>query len=147
MGLRAPELLSSIRHYLEVIASLGVEFRGLNTVNCKNRPILTCHPGAAASPEKLKVRVYIMTGALWFYNLLNHHDPIPFLLTSTTMVYYFTSNTVSPAAFIYVGKDKVESKNRVIHTPLSLMEATHWPATGGTDEELIKYGLEEDVWY
>jgi hypothetical protein len=25
------------------------------------------------------------------------------------MVYYFSSNTVSPAAFIYVGKDKVES--------------------------------------
>ena len=27
------------------------------------------------------------------------------------MVYYFSSNTVSPSAFIYVGKDKVESKN------------------------------------
>jgi hypothetical protein len=26
------------------------------------------------------------------------------------MVYYFTSNVVSPDAFIYVGKDKVESK-------------------------------------
>lgn len=26
------------------------------------------------------------------------------------MVYYFSSNTVSPAAFIYVGKDKVESE-------------------------------------
>lgn len=25
------------------------------------------------------------------------------------MVYYFTSNVVSPAAFIYVGKDKFES--------------------------------------
>lgn len=25
------------------------------------------------------------------------------------MVYYFTSNVVSPPAFIYVGKDKVES--------------------------------------
>jgi hypothetical protein len=25
------------------------------------------------------------------------------------MVYYFTSNAVSPAAFIYVGKDKFES--------------------------------------
>ncbi|KAJ9669387.1 hypothetical protein H2201_000254 [Coniosporium apollinis] len=37
------------------------------------------------------------------------------------MVYYFTSNTVSPSAFIYVGKDKVEN------------------------EELIKYGWEEDV--
>ncbi|KAK7187579.1 hypothetical protein DPSP01_003740 [Paraphaeosphaeria sporulosa] len=39
------------------------------------------------------------------------------------MVYYFSSNTVSPAAFIYVGKDKVEN------------------------EELIKYGWDEDVWF
>ncbi|PMD45035.1 DUF814-domain-containing protein [Hyaloscypha variabilis F] len=39
------------------------------------------------------------------------------------MVYYFTSNVVSPEAFIYVGKDKVEN------------------------EDLIKYGLEEDVWF
>ncbi|KAB2579505.1 Coiled-coil domain-containing protein 25 [Lasiodiplodia theobromae] len=37
------------------------------------------------------------------------------------MVYYFTSNVVSPPAFIYVGKDKVEN------------------------EELIKFGWEEDV--
>jgi len=28
------------------------------------------------------------------------------------MVYYFTSSTVSPEAFIYVGKDKVESEFR-----------------------------------
>ncbi|KAF2201252.1 DUF814-domain-containing protein [Delitschia confertaspora ATCC 74209] len=39
------------------------------------------------------------------------------------MVYYFTSTVISPSAFIYVGKDKVEN------------------------EELIKYGLEEDVWF
>ncbi|KAF2129649.1 DUF814-domain-containing protein [Dothidotthia symphoricarpi CBS 119687] len=39
------------------------------------------------------------------------------------MVYYFSSNTVSPAAFIYVGKDKVEN------------------------EELIAHGWEEDVWF
>ncbi|KAL5374181.1 Coiled-coil domain-containing protein 25, variant 2 [Paraphaeosphaeria minitans] len=39
------------------------------------------------------------------------------------MVYYFSSNTVSPAAFVYVGKDKVEN------------------------EELIKYGWDEDVWF
>ncbi|KAI8942595.1 hypothetical protein NX059_000652 [Plenodomus lindquistii] len=39
------------------------------------------------------------------------------------MVYYFSSNTVTPSAFIYVGKDKVEN------------------------EELIKYGWEEDVWF
>lgn len=25
------------------------------------------------------------------------------------MVYYFTSNVVSPAAYVYVGKDKYES--------------------------------------
>ncbi|KAL3488951.1 hypothetical protein BJX62DRAFT_210515 [Aspergillus germanicus] len=39
------------------------------------------------------------------------------------MVYYFTSNVVSPAAFIYVGKDKFEN------------------------EDLIKHGLEKDVWF
>ncbi|KAM0253912.1 hypothetical protein ACHAQJ_007087 [Trichoderma viride] len=37
------------------------------------------------------------------------------------MVYYFTSNVVEPAGFIYVGKDKFEN------------------------EDLIKYGWEEDV--
>ncbi|KFY73753.1 hypothetical protein V499_06189 [Pseudogymnoascus sp. VKM F-103] len=36
------------------------------------------------------------------------------------MVYYFTSNTVSPSAYVYVGKDKVEN------------------------EDLIAYGVEED---
>jgi hypothetical protein len=29
--------------------------------------------------------------------------------TTVTMVYYFTSNAVKPSAYIYVGKDKVES--------------------------------------
>ncbi|EEP80865.1 hypothetical protein UREG_05707 [Uncinocarpus reesii 1704] len=38
------------------------------------------------------------------------------------MVFYFTSNVVEPPAFIYVGKDKEEN------------------------EDLIKYGLEADVW-
>ncbi|KAJ5112104.1 coiled-coil domain-containing protein 25 [Penicillium argentinense] len=38
------------------------------------------------------------------------------------MVYYFTSNVVSPSAFIYVGKDKFEN------------------------EDLIKFGLDQDVW-
>ncbi|KAJ5493455.1 Coiled-coil domain-containing protein 25 [Penicillium diatomitis] len=37
------------------------------------------------------------------------------------MVYYFTSNVVSPSAFIYVGKDKFEN------------------------EDLIKFGLDHDV--
>ncbi|KAE8147091.1 hypothetical protein BDV25DRAFT_161117 [Aspergillus avenaceus] len=39
------------------------------------------------------------------------------------MVYYFTSNVVEPSAFIYVGKDKFEN------------------------EDLIKYGLDKDVWF
>jgi len=55
------------------------------------------------------------------------------------MVYYFNSNTVTPAAFIYVGKDKVESKDT---SPPKILYS-NWI----TDEELIKYGLEEDVWF
>jgi hypothetical protein len=55
------------------------------------------------------------------------------------MVYYFTSSAVSPAAYIYVGKDKVEST--FILDIQGLSEADF-----GLDEELIKYGLEEDVW-
>ena len=39
------------------------------------------------------------------------------------MVYYFTSTAVDPPAFLYVGKDKVEN------------------------EDLIKFGWEEDVWF
>jgi len=39
------------------------------------------------------------------------------------MVYYFTSTATDPPATIYVGKDKTEN------------------------EELIKYGWEEDVWF
>lgn len=39
------------------------------------------------------------------------------------MVYYFTSTVVDPPAYIYVGKDKFEN------------------------EELIKHGWEEDVWF
>ncbi|KAL4878806.1 hypothetical protein BJY04DRAFT_195110 [Aspergillus karnatakaensis] len=39
------------------------------------------------------------------------------------MVYYFTSSVVDPSAFIYVGKDKFEN------------------------EDLIKFGLEKDVWF
>ncbi|QQK46433.1 Coiled-coil domain-containing protein 25 [Penicillium digitatum] len=38
------------------------------------------------------------------------------------MVFYFTSTVVDPSAFIYVGKDKYEN------------------------EDLIKYGLDNDVW-
>lgn len=75
------------------------------------------------------------------------------------MVFYFTSNVVDPPAFIYVGKDKVESslcppplvggitplapppsdqrrrKTANIHVFLHL------------DEELIKHGWDEDIWF
>ncbi|ORY64396.1 coiled-coil domain-containing protein 25 [Pseudomassariella vexata] len=39
------------------------------------------------------------------------------------MVFYFTSSVVDPSAYVYVGKDKFEN------------------------EELIKFGWEEDVWF
>lgn len=39
------------------------------------------------------------------------------------MVYYFTSNSINPPATIYMGKDKEEN------------------------EDLIKYGLDDDIWY
>ncbi|CAG8487547.1 7631_t:CDS:10 [Rhizophagus irregularis] len=45
------------------------------------------------------------------------------------MVYYFTSQEVDPPALIYMGKDEKESK---------------WNC-GNCDEDLIKYGWEEDV--
>jgi len=56
------------------------------------------------------------------------------------MVYYFTSNVVSPAAFIYVGKDKVESRLRYVEFLLAIL------TDRDRDEDLIKYGFEEDVW-
>jgi hypothetical protein len=58
------------------------------------------------------------------------------------MVYYFTSSAVTPTAFIYVGKDKVESEP----TP-NTIKCMGLMLTRDLDEELIKYGLEEDVWY
>jgi hypothetical protein len=56
------------------------------------------------------------------------------------MVYYFQSTVVSPPAFIYVGKDKVESMLRV-----PTLVWTAW-AEKCLDEDLIKFGWEEDVW-
>jgi len=55
------------------------------------------------------------------------------------MVYYFTSIVVSPPAAIYVGKDKFES----LYIPSQRGNL----ANTSPDEELIKYGWEEDVWY
>ncbi|RYO89672.1 hypothetical protein DL766_004064 [Monosporascus sp. MC13-8B] len=42
------------------------------------------------------------------------------------MVYYFKSTTVSPAAFIYVGKDKFENKLSSAHIYLRLPEGESW---------------------
>lgn len=56
------------------------------------------------------------------------------------MVYYFTSTTVDPPAFIYVGKDKVESKSS--SSSLAPIPHSQFPP----DEDLIKFGWEEDVW-
>ena len=41
------------------------------------------------------------------------------------MVYYFSSNTVSPSAFIYVGKDKVESAWHCAFRAALAQELTH----------------------
>ena len=60
------------------------------------------------------------------------------------MVYYFTSNTVTPPAFIYVGNDKAESRSPTTRAALSTNIKM---LMSGIDEDLIKYGLEEDVWY
>ncbi len=56
------------------------------------------------------------------------------------MVYYFQSTAVSPPAFIYVGKDKVESMFK--------FETVHWKdwTEKWLDEDLIKFGWQEDVW-
>lgn len=63
---------------------------------------------------EVQFTIYILE----FLPLTNHPSPLnsSFALPPTsncaglpTMVYYFTSNAVSPSAFIYVGKDKFES--------------------------------------
>ncbi|KFY04227.1 hypothetical protein V491_09425 [Pseudogymnoascus sp. VKM F-3775] len=50
------------------------------------------------------------------------------------MVYYFTSNTVTPSAYIYVGKDKVERNKKdnvtIIYTPWSNLKKDGSMATG-----------------
>jgi hypothetical protein len=58
------------------------------------------------------------------------------------MVYYFVSNVVSPSVTIYVGKDKFESEPAPPDTAqLFISNIRH-----SLDEELIKHGLESDVW-
>ncbi|CAG8885746.1 unnamed protein product [Penicillium egyptiacum] len=55
------------------------------------------------------------------------------------MVFYFTSTVVEPSAFIYVGKDKFESMPLGHPRGMNLL-------TMLSDEDLIKYGLDNDVW-
>ena len=62
------------------------------------------------------------------------------------MVFYYTSNVVDPHATIYVGKDKFESrfpgwKTVAKDQSIEMLTELH------LDEELIKYGWDEDVWY
>lgn len=56
------------------------------------------------------------------------------------MVYYFVSNADDGQSTIYVGKDKFESK-------LIVPEGPARTTNNVPDEELIKYGWDEDVWY
>lgn len=66
------------------------------------------------------------------------------------MVYYFTSNAVSPSAFVYVGKDKFESMKTALYERYKRQSAGTLGTTNTfllIDEDLIKYGWEEDVWY
>jgi len=78
-----------------------------------------------------------------FYIVFNSQLKSGVILSRTgldnKMVYYFKSSVVDPAAFIYVGKDKVESLQDLLDIRYSHTELS-------TDEDLIKFGWEEDVW-
>ncbi|KAL8711348.1 MAG: hypothetical protein Q9220_004245 [cf. Caloplaca sp. 1 TL-2023] len=54
------------------------------------------------------------------------------------MVYYFTSTAVQPETVVYVGKDKFESMTQ------GSRQSACTELTDVADEELIKYGWEED---
>lgn len=63
------------------------------------------------------------------------------------MVYYFTSNVVQPSAFIYVGKDKFESMDRLhTHSPTLKTVQSDLLYSRYADEHLIEHGLDKDVW-
>ncbi|KAL0638549.1 hypothetical protein Q9L58_002485 [Maublancomyces gigas] len=66
------------------------------------------------------------------------------------MVYYFTSNVVDPPAFIYVGKDKVESNKKdnvnIVYTPWSNLKKDGSMAVGQVgfkDQRKVKKVLVE----
>lgn len=58
------------------------------------------------------------------------------------MVLYFTSNAVEPAAMLYMGKDKYESNYLILHYNHELFLIFLIQ-----DEDLIKHGLDHDVWF
>lgn len=58
------------------------------------------------------------------------------------MVFYFTSSVVAPPVKIFMGLDKYESKksqNSVKNSQINFVTFS--------DEELIKWGWPEDVWF
>lgn len=57
------------------------------------------------------------------------------------MVFYFTSNVVQPSVTLFMGEEKHESKNLETHSLQLSINLTH------VDEELIKWGWPEDVWF
>lgn len=58
------------------------------------------------------------------------------------MVFYFTSSVVSPPVKLFMGLDKYESK-LFIKTPIfNIFTFFH-----NLDEDLIKWGWPEDVWF
>ena len=65
------------------------------------------------------------------------------------MVYYFSSTVSDPPSIIYVGKDKFESMHLSSRCPIRFRVFRRERLTKAPliDEELIKYGWEEDVWY
>ncbi|KAL8650879.1 MAG: hypothetical protein Q9210_003560 [Variospora velana] len=63
------------------------------------------------------------------------------------MVYYFTSNVVEPPAMLYVGKDKFESMSSPTAKHVcckAFQKLTKAFFRLSPDEELIKYGWDED---
>lgn len=58
------------------------------------------------------------------------------------MVYYFESNVVQPPVTLFMGIDKYESKCTVLFCELSCFDYGLF-----VDEDLIKWGWPEDVWF
>lgn len=59
------------------------------------------------------------------------------------MVFYFTSNVVQPAATLFMGLDKYESESFKHFISISFNNEI----IVSIDEDLIKWGFPEDVWF